>query len=447
VPLPVYAGPFGAVQAERLLWRAGFGPRPGEEQALAKRGLDGAVKSLLFPQGAAKLTGKPPVVEGHGLFPQDKFGHDMLWWLDQMVRTDQPLVERMTFVWHDWFATSNQGVGSQRMMIDQIKMLRTSGLGSFRGLVYRVTQNPAMLLYLNGLNSLKGAPNENYARELMELFTLGHGAGYSERDVREQARALTGFTATWKDGPGWVRFKFDRNRHDDFMKVVFAKPGQFTWKQAVDLCLNHKQHPTFFCTKLWKYFIPTDPDPATLTELERTYRESGLNIRPVLEAILKHPALYEGPRMVKSPVLYLAGMLRRLEDQIENEDYVWLSIQAGQLLFYPPNVSGWNDQRWLDTSTFKARWDLAGRVLKKHSFDPEKARKGSAPADPESLVDKAAAFWGVQLTAQTRGALLDYAQKTMGAAIADDNRQRAFPPMAFNALRHLVAASPEMQTA
>jgi uncharacterized protein (DUF1800 family) len=326
-------------------------------------------------------------------------------------------------------------------------MFRGYGLGSFRGLVYRVTQNPAMLLYLTGLNSIKGAPNENYARELMELFTLGHGSGYSERDVREQARALTGFTATWKDGPGWVDFRFDKNRHDDFMKVVFNKPGPFTWKQAVDMCLSHQAHPGFFCSKLWKYFVPVDPDPDTLTGLSEVYVKGGLNVRPVLDAILKHPALYEGPRMVKSPAVFLAGMLRRLEDRIETEDFVWLSVQAGQLLFYPPNVSGWNDDRWLDTSTFKARWDLAGSVLRKHSFDPEKTRRGALPEDPAKLVDRAAAFWNVTLTPQTQGALLDYARKTMGAAIADDNRLKAFPPMAFNALRHLVAASPEMQTA
>ena len=113
-----------------------------------------------------------------------------------MVRTSRPLTERMTLVWHDWFATSNETVGSQRLMIRQNNMFRRTGLGSFPGLVTRVTENPAMLLYLNGLESEKGAPNENYARELMELFTLGHGSGYTERDVREQARALTGFTAT-----------------------------------------------------------------------------------------------------------------------------------------------------------------------------------------------------------------------------------------------------------
>ena len=176
-----------------------------------------------------------------------------------MVRTSRPLTERMTLVWHDWFATSNETVGSQRLMIRQNNMLRRSGLGSFPGLVMRVTENPAMLLYLNGLESEKGSPNENYGRELMELFTLGHGSGYTERDVREQARALTGFTATYKNGYGWVKFRLDRNRHDDAMKVVFDKPGPYGWKQAVKLAIEHPAHKTFFTRKLWGYFIPSRP--------------------------------------------------------------------------------------------------------------------------------------------------------------------------------------------
>jgi uncharacterized protein (DUF1800 family) len=141
-------------------------------------------------------------------------------------------------------------------------------------------------------------------------------------------------------------------------------------------------------------------------------------------------------------------MLRILSDRIANEDFVWLSIQAGQLLFYPPNVSGWNDERWLDTSTFRARWALAGRVLQKHALHPEHTRRGAVPEDPDKLVDKALAFWGgLAVSKTTREALLSYAQKTMGAAIADEGRLKAFPPMTLNALRHLVAVSPEMQSA
>ena len=310
--LPVYTGPFGPAQAERLLWRAGFGPRPGEDRALAARGLDGAVGQLLTTSPDT-LVGKPPKVNGHRLFPLDKFGHDHLWWLDRMVRTSRPLTERMTLVWHDWFATSNETVGSQRLMIRQNNMFRRSGFGSFPGLVMRVTENPAMLLYLNGLESEKGAPNENYAREMMELFTLGHGSGYTERDVREQARALTGFTAHYKNGYGWVKFRFDRNRHDDAMKVVFDKAGPYGWKQAVNLAIEHPAHKTFFTRKLWGYFIPEPADDETQAALEDLYVQSGYSTRAVLSAILKHPTLYQGPRMVKPPAAESAR--RRIHDE------------------------------------------------------------------------------------------------------------------------------------
>jgi uncharacterized protein (DUF1800 family) len=449
MPLAVYKGPFGPEQAERLLWRAGFGPRGGEDVALAKKGLHGVVDSLVRPHGADRLVGKPPRVDGHGIAPKDAFGHDHLWWLDRMVRTSQPLVERMTLVWHDWFATSNETVGNQRIMLQQNDLFRKIGLGSFEGLAMRVTINPAMLLYLNGLNSLKGAPNENFARELMELFTLGVDNGYTERDVREQARALTGWTADYQNGYGWKRFRFKHENHDDAMKVVFGKIGAFNWKAAVKLCINHPKHAAFFVNKLWGYFIPVPPDDETRAGLEALYGHSGHNIRPVVSAILKHPLLYEGPRMTKSPVVYTAGLLRRRGDRISTEDWIWLDAMAGQQLFYPPNVSGWNDDRWLDTSRFRARWLIARRALEKHAFNPEHASpKDRPPSDPAQLVDKAIAFWGgVRLTDHTRKALVAYAEKTMAAAIADESRQRAFPMMTYNALRHLVAVSPEMLTA
>jgi uncharacterized protein (DUF1800 family) len=448
MPLPVYTGPFGPQQAERLLWRAGFGPRPGEAKALAQKGLDGAVVALTRPPRHDRLVGKGPKVGGRKLVPVHKFGHDHLWWLDQMVRTSRPLAERMTLVWHDWFATSNDNVGSQRLMLRQNLLLRRIGLGSFPGLAMRMTMNPAMLVYLNGLDSSREAPNENYARELMELFTLGAGNGYTERDVRELARALTGFTATYKNGYGWTRFRFSRERHDDAMKVVFGKAGPWNWKQAVRLTIQHPAHAPFFVKKLWSYFVPEPPDEETQRELEGLYKRSGHQIRPVVAAILRHPALYEGPRMAKPPIVYLAGMLRARRDRIATEDWVWLSIQAGQLLFYPPNVSGWNDERWLDTSTFRARWDMAGRVLRRHALHPEKTRRGTVPADPEKLVNQALGFWNSPpVSEETRGALLAFAEKAMAAAVADDWRQKAYPPMILNALRHLVAVSPEMQTA
>src|SRR4051812_14706771 len=142
-----------------------------------------------------------------------------------MVRTSRPLVERMTLVWHDWFATSNAGVGNQRLMLKQNALLRRRALGSFADLLLDVTRDPAMLVWLNGTDNSRWSPNENYARELMELFTLGAGHGYGEADVREQARSLTGFRKDWKDGPGLVNFRYDADAHDRDAKRVFGKTG------------------------------------------------------------------------------------------------------------------------------------------------------------------------------------------------------------------------------
>ena len=170
-----YRGRFGPAQAERLLWRAGFGPRRNEAQKLAQLGLADAVHSLVYP-GREHFVGPQPHDEkGRPLAPYDAWGHDHLWWLDRMIRTSRPLVERMTLVWHDWFATSNQGVGSQRLMIGQNNLFRAHGLGSFHELLNRVTEDPAMLVWLNGSDNSRYSPNENYGREMMELFTLGAG--------------------------------------------------------------------------------------------------------------------------------------------------------------------------------------------------------------------------------------------------------------------------------
>jgi uncharacterized protein (DUF1800 family) len=356
--LPVYRGRFGPPQAERLLWRAGFGPRPGEARALACKGLRQAVLSLTRP-AAMGLQGPAPRDErGVPLAPEDAYGHDHLWWLDRMVRTDAPLVERMTLVWHDWFATSNAGVGSQRLMLAQNRLLRRRALASFEQLLLGVTKDPAMLIWLSGNLNTKDAPNENYARQLMELFTLGpdRPGGYTEEDVREQARALTGWCNDFSPERGPYYFRFDPLRHDYDLKTIFGRTGAFDWKDACRLCLRHPNHASFFVGKLWSYFVPMPPPPETEAALEQLYVSSGHAVCPVLEAILVHPQLYLGPRMVKPPVVYTAGLLRALGRGIDTSGWFWLDALAGQQLFYPPNVSGWNESRWvLDREPSRAR--------------------------------------------------------------------------------------------
>jgi uncharacterized protein (DUF1800 family) len=440
--VPVYRGRFGPAQAERLLWRAGFGPRPGEAKRLAKKGLHGAVDSLIHPKRERLIGPRPLDDERHAIAPVDAWGHDHLWWLDRMVRSNRPLVERMTLVWHDWFATSNAGVGSQGLMLRQNGVFRRRGLGSFQELLLAVTSDPAMLLWLSGNENEKGSPNENYAREMMELFTLGAGRGYTERDVREQARALTGFRNDWDDDKGPVNFRYDPKRHDSGPKRIFGRRGRFGWRDACRLSVHHPKHRSYFVSKLWSYFIPEAPPPATRRALELLYAHDHFAVRPVVEAILKHPRLYTGPRMVKPPVVYLAGMLRATRRGIDTDAWAWLSNQAGQQLFYPPNVSGWDDERWLDTASFLARWNIAGRVLRPHVLKTSTP----APFDADELVERALVFWGrPSLTASTKRALHRFAARALHDA--DRNWKRTqYPPLVENALRHLIAVSPDLQT-
>ena len=362
-----------------------------------------------------------------------------------MIRTSQPLVERMALVWHDWFATSNNGVGSQRLMLNQNQLFRARGLGSFHDLLVDVTKDPAMLLWLNGSDNSKYAPNENYAREMMELFTLGAGRGYGEGDVRQQARALTGFRNDWKRGVGDVNFRFDPKYHDTGVKTIFKRRGAFTWKDSCRLCVTHPDHASFFVRKLWSYFVPAPPDHATQAALERLYVRGGHEVRPVVAAILRHPALHAGPQMVKSPVLYTAGLLRRIGRGIDTTAWVWLDAMAGQRLFEPPNVAGWDDTRWLDTAPWRGRWWIAQYVLRPFALDPGKATQ---PRDPRQLLEHALAFWHhPALGAATQDALLAFARNALADAHGEAWKQRQYPVMTLNALRHLVAVSPELQAA
>jgi uncharacterized protein (DUF1800 family) len=442
--VPVFRGHFGKPQAERLLWRAGFGPRKGEAEKLAKLGLEGAVHKLTNP-GRERLRGpRPHDDNGHPLAPNDAWGHDQLWWLDRMVRTSRPLVERMTLVWHDWFATSRDGVGPARLMLRQNNLFRRNALGSFHTLLEEVTKDPAMLLWLSGTDNTNDSPNENYGRELMELFTIGADrGGYTERDVREQARALTGWRNSWDDDLGPVRFRYDPKRHDAGVKRIFGKRGHFDWKDSCRLCVHHRLHPSFFVTKLWSYFLPTPPPAGTRRALQRLYVHHGYQVKPVVAAILRHPALYTGPRMVKSPAVYTAGLLRALGRGIDTEAWTWLMQLAGQALFYPPNVAGWDDTRWLDTATYRARWAIASYAIRPKVLDSDKAK---LPDDALKLMRRAESFWGnPSLTDHTHAQLTRFVKNALHDA--DDRwKKRAYPALIENALRQLLASSPDLQT-
>lgn len=441
--LPVYRGRFGTRQAERLLWRAGFGPRPGEARRLGSGGLKAAVHSLtrVKPRKVKLVGPKPHTEDGLPLAPGDAWGHDHLWWLDRMVRSDQPLVERMTLVWHDWFATAD--LGQPSLNLDQNELFRRNALGSFGRLLLDVTRDPAMLVWLSGVENTKSAPNENYGRELMELFTLGAGAGYTEQDVREQARALTGWTTEWRESTGHTNFHFDERLHDPGAKVIFGQTGNFDWQDSCRLCLEHPAHPDYLVRKLWSYFVPTAPSARTLAQLKGLYVKKKRAVRPLIEAILMHPDLYQGPRMVKPPIVQIAGLMRARERGIERDSWVWIADDAGQRLFAPPNVAGWDEERWLDTARISGRWSASANATEQEQVNE---RKYSPKESATKAVDKALRFWGdPTISSETRKELLRFSRR-VGQAAKADWEQGSFRGLRQNALRMMIATSPDLQT-
>ncbi|HEY4809731.1 MAG TPA: DUF1800 domain-containing protein [Solirubrobacteraceae bacterium] len=450
-PVPsVGSPPITLAQAQRLLWRAGFGPGPGQAESLVGQPLEEVVFGLTRPSDPPTLTGPEPVnEEGEPLEPDTAWGDDHCWWLDRMVRSNQQLVERLTLIFHDWFATSNNQVNSQPLMLEQNELLRSMALGSFDQLFLSVTTNPAMLLFLNGTSNNKWDPNENYAREMMELFSLGADRGaYTEDDVREMARTLTGWRNEWSEQRGNYDFRFDPSYHDAGKKTVFEQAGKWSYEDAVRLCVSHPLHPSFFVTKLWGYFIPTAPSEATLAALQGLYTSSSYSIRAVVEAILQHPDFYEGPEMVIPPVVYNAGLLRSISRPIDTNAWAWLSANAGQQLFYPPNVSGWDFSRWLDTSTARARWEMASYVTSKTYPNPWPSQgepEYSATEDPTTALENALAYWAhPQLSAESEQCIATFAQSCLHEPLASWERGPC-RAMRQNALRMLIATSPDMQ--
>ena len=442
----MYSGTFGRRQAERLLWRAGFGPSPGQAEALAAFGVQGAVRSLTQPQVAEALSGPAPVgTKGGPVDPLDGDGNDHLWWLDRMARTNTPFVERATLIWLDWFATANSVVvNSVAHMLGQNEMFRRDGRGSFAQLLESVASDPAMLKWLNGLGNKVGKPDENYARESMELFSLGADRGaYTEQDVRELARAHTGWVASHSD-TGWYDFRIEARWQDQGQKTVFGQTGNFDWRAGTRLCVEHPMHASYVVEKLWHYFIPTPPDAATKQAMEKAYRDSSYQLLPLFEAILMHPDLYEGEAMVKPPVVFSAGVARARGAAVRGAMLTWCEL-AGQRLFMPPNVDGWNHDGWLNTTAMRARWMLIYYVLKDFLILGDAMTAYDPAETPQQAVSRALAFWGdPPMAGDSRTALEQWAATCMPLA-RDQQEAASIRAIRQNALRQLIGASPDFK--
>jgi uncharacterized protein (DUF1800 family) len=286
-------------------------------------------------------------------------------WLYRMILTPHPLQERLTLFWHDHFATSNAKVNNLGLMQRQIALLRRHALGSFPTLLTEIAKDPAMLIWLDATANRKAHPNENYAREVMELFTLGRGH-YAEKDVQEAARAFTG--AFIQGG----RYEEIASQHDDGQKTILGRSGRFRGDDVARLLLEQDACAAFLCRKLYHLFVHEVDEPSNdlIAPLAEAFRSSGYQIETPVRMILRSRLFFERSvrgRRVKSPVEYAVGLLRALEivrPTVGTEALAEACSRMGQGLYAPPSVAGWDGgTAWINTTTSLARTNLALALL------------------------------------------------------------------------------------
>jgi uncharacterized protein (DUF1800 family) len=430
---------------DRLFWRAGFGPSASDRSTWTGQPVGAAVDWLLkTPAGS---TGAPGSDSGKPLDPTGNDTDLVLSWVDLMIRASNPLVERMTFFWHRHWANSRVQVSPPQLMIAQNGLFRKyADLASnpsvtFHQMANDVTVDCSMLRYLTGESNVKGAPNENYARELMELFTLGvtNAAGqpnYTQMDVEQMAKALSGWHINDTD-PNHATSYFSQGDWYDGPKEVFGQLGNFTNTDVVNLVVGHAAHPGFLVNKLWNELIVTPLDGATLQSLTQTYTSGGLQLRPLLKAILNHPGLFDSldqPNMIKPPLVYVVGVMRALGLPIIDATAADYLDAMGQSPYFPPNVSGWEGGlSWLNTNTALARFGfVAGLIAAMKIADV------AGETRPAAYNRAYAAVGQPWLAAGTQTALQSFAASAPGSTSAQRIQRQL-------ALRTLILSGPDAQ--
>ncbi len=287
------------------------------------------------------------------------------WWFTRMQKTKAPLQEKMTLFWHDHFPSSLQKVRDPRLLYQQNALFREFATGNFKELTQRIAINPAMMRYLDTPQSKKGKPNENFARELLELFTLGEG-NYSEQDIKEGARAFTGYTLDRWSG----KVKHVKKIWDEGEKNFMGQTGAFDGKDIINIVFEQEACAGYVPTKLWQYFAYENPSQEMKDVLAADFLAGGFEVAPLLRKIFLSQEFYSSQAIrtrIKSPVEFLVQMLRQLEiEEVVPERYLRLiQIQLGQQLLMPPNVAGWDwGKAWINTNSLLTRYNVAGFVTK-----------------------------------------------------------------------------------
>lgn len=395
---PAEAIRWDARNAEHLFNRAGFGARPDEVARALERGLAATVEELLRGGRAVEpfhverpevgemlaMAGMEPDARRQAQNERRRDDRRQMqayeaWWLERMLAGEDPLRERMTLFWHGFFTSSYVDVRRSHEMIAQHTLLRENALESYAAMLRGIVRDPAMLRYLNNDQNRRQEPNENLARELLELFSLGEG-NYGEQDIREIARALTGY-AVAPDG----EFRFVPRLHDRGPKEILGVRGRHDADAVVGILLRQKACARHVAGRILAYLEGLPPDEARLEEYAAVLRRGDYALTPFLETLFLDPRFYRdeivGAR-VASPIDFLIGMCRRLDVRPPLRLIAMASGNLGQALFQPPNVKGWEEgPAWITTASMLQRGNVAGMLLGTIDFG-ERSALPEAPAGP-----------------------------------------------------------------
>lgn len=352
---------------KHLLWRAGFGVGINQIDDLKNKSTNTLLNDLFRQDSFKEITYDTPDSDPTADYmsstaPAEKRKEMQriyreqnnelnLNFLDSMVNSKEQMREKMAFFWHGHFASRVLNPKFNRQLLNTI---RKNALGNFKDLLFEVSQSPAMLNFLNNQQNKKDHPNENFAREVMELFTMGRG-NYTEKDVREGARAFTGWSYD-KDG----NFKERKNLHDEGTKTFLNKTGNFSGTDALNIILEQKATARFITAKIYRFFVNEKVDDSIINSLSTNFYNSGYDIKKLMNEIFSSSWFYDQKNIgnrIKSPVELMAGIMRVLPMHIQNpENLIVYQKLLGQMLLYPPNVSGWpNGKSWIDSSTLMLR--------------------------------------------------------------------------------------------
>ncbi len=360
--------------AALLARRTMFGATRAQLEQLTKQGLENSLEQLFnyslepHPDNPFKPTSTTEDKEQVQLSQRR--------WLFEMIHSEQPFREKLALFWSNHFVVGVDKVRKASMLSQYLEALYTHGLGSFRDLTLATAQAPAMLRYLDNNQNKKANPNENFARELLELFTLGIGH-YSEEDVTAAARAFTGWTYNGKSET--PTFVFNEKQHDTLTKTFLGETGSFTGEDIIERCAQHEATAYFVAQKIWRGFVANIVDKSSVESLAQTFRETQGDLKAVFRELFSSQVFFESSgQLIKSPIDYLVGTLRNFGVTLLEQDmykkFQQALVQLGQAPLAPPHVAGWAGGRsWISDSTLLSRINLSRSIVRRDKLYPQQA--------------------------------------------------------------------------